>query len=543
MGFASQSGGLGISALEFCAERGLGLSAFASLGNKADLSSNDLIAWWDRDEQTRVILLYLEGFGNPGRFARLARLISRRTPIVALKSGRGAAGRRAAGSHTASLAAGDISTNALFRAAGVVRVDTVEELFEAGQLIAQQPLPAGRRIGVLSNAGGAAILAADACESRHLEVPQFSSTLQERLAAAGPGVAGTSNPVDLGAGANPEVFTAAGNLILDSGEIDALVVVFTPPQGADPAGIAQAAQDLADGRVTVVGCMSGTGRPTAPEDAEWPVPWHSFPESAVRALSHAVRAGEFQRRPLDPAVPAPTGIDAPAARRALESAPPGAWLEPRAVEEMLMAYGIRVARSREVASAEEAAAVQAEFGGPVVVKLMSRTITHKSDIGGVVLDCRTPEAAAEAYRTIATRLEAMGQAQAMDGALVQEQADEGLDLIVGAVADPVFGPLVLAGVGGVEAEVWKDQTLALAPVGPRTAEAVWRDLRGGVLIDGWRGAPGADRARLADVVRRVAELIADQSLLAELDLNPVRGLGVGGEVIVLDARARRAAIG
>ena len=539
MAFASQSGGLGISALEFCAERGLGLSAFASLGNKADTSSNDLIAWWNRDPQTRVILLYLEGFGNPRRFARLARLVARRTPIVALKSGRGAAGRRAAGSHTAALAAGDVSTSALFQAAGVVRVDTVEELFEAGQLIAQQPLPAGRRVGVLSNAGGAAILAADACEARQLEVPHFPPDLQERLKSAGPGVAGTTNPVDLGAGATPEVFTAAGRLIMESGEVDSLVVVYTPPQGADIKGIAEATQALTDGRVPVIGCMSGTGRPSAPDDARWPVPWHSFPESAVRALAHAARTGEFQRRPLDPAVP-PPGVDAHLARQALESAPPGAWLEPRAVEDMLGAYGIRVARSRLAVSPDDAAAAQAEIGSTVVVKLVSRTITHKSDVGGVIVGCHSPESAAAAYREIAARLADMGQAAAMDGVLVQEQAEEGLDLNVGAVSDAVFGPLVLAGIGGVEAEGWKDQALALAPVGPRTAESLWGQLRGGALIDGRRGAPGANRARLADVVRRVSDLIAEQPMLAELDLNPVRGLGIDGDVIVLDARARRA---
>ena len=536
--FASQSGGLGIATLSYCAARGLGLSAFVSLGNKADVSSNDLLAWWEGDERTRVVLLYLEDFGNPRRFARVARRVARTTPVVALKAGRGPAGRRAAGSHTAALAAGEAPTDALFDLAGVVRAQTLEELLETGELLAAQPLPAGNRVGIVSSAGGPAILAADACEAMGLSVPPLSADLQAVLAVAAAAVAGTSNPVDLGARAGGESFAAAGRAMIDSGEIDALMVLSTPVQGGDPASVVRAVEGLADGRLTVVGCLLGRQPPDRAADKAWPVPWLGMPEGATRALANAWWAKQACRRPLDPAV-RPPEMDAGAARRVLAGAEPDAWLSPEDLGALLNAYGIASARQISASDPDAAAAAQAEIGSPVAVKLLSRTVTHKADVGGVVLDCRSPEAAAAAVRRIAGSLERLGRADEMDGVLVQEMAPDGPDLIVGGLQDPVFGPVVLAGIGGGEAELWGDRKLALAPVGPVAADELWRALRGAALLDGWRGAPPVPRTPLARLTERVAWLLADQPLLGELDLNPVRA-GADGAPVVLDARARRA---
>ena len=535
--FASQSGGLGIAALSYCAARGLGLSAFVSLGNKADVSSNDLLAWWDGDAGTRVVLLYLEDFGNPRRFGHVARRVARGTPIVALKAGRGAAGQRAAGSHTAALAAGEAPTDALFELAGVIRAQTLEELLETGDLLGGQPLPAGDRVGILSNAGGPGILAADACEAMGLSVPTLSAALQSVLAVAAPAVAGTSNPVDLGAGAGAESLGAAGRAMIESGEVDALMVLSTPVQGGDPAGDARAVQELADGRLTVVGCLVGRRPPDRGAGTAWPVPWLGMPEGAARALANAWRAEVARRRPRDPAT-RPEGVDAAAARRLLTGAAPGAWLPPDDLVRLLDAYGIASARQTGASDPETAAAAQAEIGAPVAVKLVSRTLTHKADVGGVVLDCRSPDAAAAAVRRIADSLDRLGRREEMDGVLVQEMAPEGPDLIVGGLQDPVFGPVVLGGIGGGEAELWGDRRLALAPVGPTGADELWRGLRGSALLDGWRGAPSVPRAPLGELTQRVAWLLADQPLLAELDLNPVRA-GADGRPLVLDARARR----
>jgi acyl-CoA synthetase (NDP forming)/GNAT superfamily N-acetyltransferase len=537
--FASQSGGLGIATLSYCAARGLGLSAFVSLGNKADVSSNDLLAWWERDEGTRVVLLYLEDFGNPRRFARVARRVARSTPVVALKAGRGAAGRRAAGSHTAALAAGEAPTDALFDLAGVIRAQTLEELLETGELLAGQPLPAGDRVGIVSNAGGPGILAADACEAMGLSVPVLGADLQAELARAVPGVAATSNPVDLGAGSGGERFAAAGRALIDSGEIDALMVLSTPVRGTDPDAVARAVEGLADGRLPVLGCLLGARAPDDGAGAAWPVPWLAMPEGTSRALANAWRAEQARRRPPDPAA-RPSQIDPGAARGVLAAAEPDAWLPPEDLRRLLDAYGIASVRQVAVDGPEAAAAAQSQIGAPVAVKLVSRTVTHKADVGGVVLDCRSPEAAAAAVRRIAAALARVGRAGEMEGALVQEMAPDGPDLIVGGVQDPVFGPVVLAGIGGGEAELWGDRKVALAPVGHVTARELWSGLHGAALLDGWRGAPATPREPLAELTERVAWLLADQPLLAELDLNPVRA-GRDGRPLVLDARGRRTA--
>jgi acetate---CoA ligase (ADP-forming) len=534
---ASQSGGLGLAAFAYCARRGIGLSAFVSLGNAADVSAADLLAWWDRDERTRVVLLYLEGFGDPRRFARLARAVCRTTPIVALKAGRGPAGRRGGGSHTAALAADEPSTDALFDLAGIVRVDTIEELLEAGELISAQPLPAGRRIAVVANVGGPAILAADACEGHGLEVPRLSPPLAEALRAAVPAAAATSNPVDLGAAARPGDLLAAGRLIVESGEVDALIVAAAPLRGRGAAPLRAVAERLAGAGVTVVGCSCGEEVSRRPSDGRF-VPWMTFPEGAAHAVAHAAQAGAAARRPADPPR-RPPGLDRAAARGVLEAVPEGSWLAPAEVEALLAAYGISMPRSRLAVSAGEAAAAQAALAAPVAVKLARPVIPHKSEVGGVRLGCGSPEAAAAAFREIDAAARRSGACDRVEAVLVQEMAAPGVELIVGAAVDEVFGPVVLAGIGGVEAELWADRAVALAPAGERTVRELWRRLRGSAQLDGWRGAPAADREALADLVARVAWLAADQPLLAELDCNPVRA-PLGGRALVLDARARRA---
>jgi acyl-CoA synthetase (NDP forming)/GNAT superfamily N-acetyltransferase len=533
---ASQSGGLGVAALAHCAARGIGTSAFVSLGNGGDVAPEDLLAWWDADARTRVVLLYLEGVGDPRRFARIARRVSHRTPVVALKGGRGGAGRRAAGSHTAALAAGEPMTEALFDLAGVVRADTLEELLETGEVLASQPPPGGPRVAIVSNAGGPAIIAADAAEAAGLEVPPFGEPLRAALASLPTPPAADGNPVDLGAGSDADAVERAGRAIIASGEADALMVLVTPLRGTDADGMIRAAEALANDRVPVVGCVVGPAREAAAAAA--PIPWLAMPEGAARALAGARRAAQAAARPEDPAV-RPSGIDVAAARAALARAEPGAWLPPDAVERLLAAYGVPVARGLRAPGPAEAAAAQAAIGGPVAVKLVSGTLTHKSDVGGVVLGVRTPDEAAAAAERIAEGLRRRGLSDRMEGVLVQEMAPAGVDLIVGGVRDPVFGPCLLAGIGGADAEVWRDRRVALAPPGPASAHEIWDRLRGADLLAGWRGLPAVPRGPLADLTARVGWLMSDIPGIAELDLNPVRA-GADGRPVALDARIRRA---
>ena len=320
--------------------------------------------------------------------------------------------------------------------------------------------------------------------------------------------------------------------------MDALIVVAAPLRGLAGAALRDGVAPLAEAGVTVVGCSCGEEVSSSPPADGRVIPWMAFPESAARAVAHAARAGAHARRSPD-APDRPPGMDRAAARGLLEDVPEGSWLAPDVVEALLGAYGIAMPRARLAATPAEAAAAQAELGAPVAVKVARPVVPHKSEVGGVRLGCGSPAAAANAFREVDAALRRSGACDRVEAVLVQEMVDEGVELIVGLTADEVFGPLVLAGIGGVEAELWADRAVALAPVGRRTAGELWRSLRGSAQLDGWRGAPGADRAALADLVNRVAWLAADQQLLAELDCNPVRA-PTGGRALVLDARALRA---
>ncbi|HYA45197.1 MAG TPA: GNAT family N-acetyltransferase, partial [Acidimicrobiales bacterium] len=463
LGFGSQSGGLGIAILSEAAKRGIGLSSFVSIGNKADVSGNDLLAWWSEDPATSVALLYLESFGNPRKFARLARGMGRTKPIIAVKSGRSAVGRRAASSHTAALASSDEAVAALCHQTGVIRVDTIEELFDVAQVLDSQPLGRGLRVGVLSNVGGPAVLAADACASNGLQVPEFSEPLQRRLEEVCPHNGGVRNPIDLGAEANAKMYEQALDLLLSCGEVDAVVVNFTPPMVTrrtdDVAAAIVSAVDRVAERVAAAavsgaeaaegGGSSGVGRPVVASllgadadgqsvlrSARNPVPAFTYPETAVRALAHALRYGTWaSRRPVG-AVPALEGVDVNEARRRLPRDGSGAiapgWVAGAAAMGVLAAFGIPVARTLEARSAEEAGKLAAEIGTPVALKVLGPV--HKSEGGGVRLGLEGSEQVSAAYEAMS---ESFGDD--MVGALVQPMAPGGgVEVIVGALQDPTF---------------------------------------------------------------------------------------------------------
>ncbi|MCB1016705.1 MAG: GNAT family N-acetyltransferase, partial [Acidimicrobiales bacterium] len=358
MAFASQSGGLGIELLHRAGSLGLGISSFVSLGNKADVSSNDLLPYWHEDPDTDVILLYLESFGNPRKFGRLAREVGRTKPIVAVKGGRTATGVRAASSHTAALSSPDATVGALFRQAGVIRVDTLEQLFDTAQVLSHQPLPAGRRLAIVSNGGGPAILAADASDSFGLEVPELSDGLQAELRRLSSPEASVRNPIDLVASATAGHFDQTLRALLASDEVDAVLAIFVPPLVTDTDDVARAIVGAADGTKPVVACFLGQeGMPEALRSGGRAIPSFAFPESAVRALGRVAGHAEWLRR--DPGtVPALAGVDADAARalvdRFLARHPEGGWLDAEEALALVGAFGVPCLPSRRVSSATEA---------------------------------------------------------------------------------------------------------------------------------------------------------------------------------------------
>ncbi len=543
---SSQSGALGLAVLEYAQEMGLGLASFVSVGNKADVSGNDLIQYWGEDPAIRVILLYLESFGNPRRFARLARSVGRAKPIVAVKAGRTPAGRRAAGSHTAALAAGETAVEALFEQAGVIRADTLEEMFDVASLLAEQAPPAGPRVAIVTNAGGPGILAADALAAAGMQVPEPSPDLQERLRRILPPSASVKNPVDMIASAGPEQYRAAlGEILADPG-FDAVMTIFVPvglcrPDAAGGAiAAAVAAARAAGTQKPVQACiMAGTGLGGPLKAGAERIPTYRFPEAAARALARAHAYARWRDAPIGD-IPVLPSFDGEAARAVcrLALARGGGYLQPGEVDRLLAAAGLPVLPGVVVADADGAAAAAARLGFPAAVKVVGRTLTHKSDVGGVQLDLHDAAAVRAACDRIRAGLAAAGAADELAGYLVQPQVGGGTELFVGVTQDPSFGPLVAFGLGGTLVELLRDVAFRITPLTDRDADEMVHAIRGFPLLDGFRGRQPADVDAVREVLLRISALVEAVPEIAELDLNPLVALGRGHGCRILDARVR-----
>jgi acetyl coenzyme A synthetase (ADP forming)-like protein len=538
--FSSQSGAIGLAILDYARDLGIGISQFVSMGNKADISSNDLLEYWEDDPNCRVILLYLESLGNPARFMQIASRVARQKPIAVVKSGRTEAGARAASSHTGALAGLDVAVDALLGQAGVLRTDTMEELFDLAMLLANQPVPAGNRVGILTNAGGPAIMASDACESRGLVIPPLSEKTVAELTTFLPPEASTKNPVDMIASASPASFERALRLLLADDAVDSVIVLFVPPIMTEAADVAAAIRRAGAGaKKPVVTCFMGThGIPAALSSLrEGRFPSYAFPEAAALALSRAVRYGRWLAAPPG-RVPELSGLAPGQARAAVRAGAPGRWLSADEVRCVLNAYRIRTPKEEVATDAAGAAAAAARIGFPVALKLTSETITHKTEVGGVLLGLSNAEAVFEAFTAIRQNLARLGREKEMAGALVQEMAPRGVETFVGVTQAPGYGSLLGFGIGGVAVEVWKDVAFRVAPITDADAKSMLDQIRGAKLLDGFRGGPRADREALTETLLRVSQMVQDLPEIAEMDINPLVALEPGRGAIAVDARIR-----
>jgi len=555
LGFVSQSGGLGIALLREISARGLGVSAFVSTGNKADISGNDLLRWWEHDDATKVVLMYLESFGNPRKFSRIAERLSRSKPIVAVKSGRSVAGTRGAASHTAALASPEEAVDALFERTGVVRVDTIEELFDVAEVLAACPLPRGGRVGILTNAGGPGVLAADACVGHGLEVPELTPATQKAIGVFTEHGAGLGNPVDMIASATADTYGRTLETLLGGDEVDALVVIFTPPlvtRADDVAAAVVSAVRMAahrEGAKPVLACFLGAeAGPRALREDGVTVPCFTYPETAARALSRAVAYSRWLARPTG-AEPVLDRLDANAARRVLEPVPDAeaadgsasqreasGWVTAERAMQLLGSYGIPCAQTVAVSSSDEAAQAAQAVGFPVALKVTGADIVHKSDLGGVELALESPGAVGEAYGRMRRTL-----GERMGGAVVQKMAPSGVETIAGFVRNRAFGPLVLFGLGGTTVELLGDHATRLAPLTELDARELVLSLRGSPLLTGFRGSQPVDLDALVDLLVRLGRLAEDLPELAEADCNPVIASPQGA--VVVDARFRVQVVG
>ena len=536
--FMSQSGAMGVSILDYAAEYGFGISQFVSMGNKSDVSGNDLLEYWRRDQDVGVILMYLENFGNPGNFKRIAGRTTRRKPVVAVKAGRSSAGARAASSHTGALAAKDAATEALFAQCGVQRADTVEELFDLAMAFGNAPLPSGPRVAIVTNAGGPGIIIADACEARGLAVPSLSPAVQRRLREVLPEEASVANPVDMIASADAEDYRAVLQETLTDEAVDSVIAAFVPPLGIEAVDVARAiraaGEDSPKPVMAVLMGREGLPRGMA-ELREAGVPAYIFPESAARALAAMERHRRWLERPAGDV--RSFDVDRGRAEEVLDRAE-GEGRGLLTVDEsleVLEAYGVPVAPHAVAGGAEEASEAARALGWPVVVKAVAPGLVHKTEAGAVHLGLESEEEVRRAVRDVVRRAGEWEDAT-LRGVLVQSMVAGGKETIVGMTTEPAFGPLIMFGLGGIYVEALGDVTFRLQPVTDVDAREMVRSLRGVRLLEGVRGERGVDLERVAEVLQRVSRLVGDHPRIAELDVNPFLAFPEAERCVAVDAR-------
>jgi acetyl coenzyme A synthetase (ADP forming)-like protein len=527
LAFSTQSGALGLAILDYVKRLNLGISSFASIANTADVSGNDLIQYRAEDARTEVILLYLESFGNPRKFAQIARRVGRRKPMVAVKAGRSSAGARAATSHTGARATSDVLVDTLLRDSGVIRTNTLEELFDVASLIGSQPVPAGRRVAILTNAGGPAILAADACEANGLVLPPLGEATCARLREFLPAAASVANPVDMIASASAEHYRLALDVVARDEDIDSIIVIFIPPLVTSADAVAAAIRSAPTaGKPVLATFMGAQGVPPVLA----PIPAYAFPESAAVALARVTGYGEWLRRPMDD--DRPMDPETREAIRALvlprvQSAT--GWLSMADGVAVLNAAGVKIVSTKTVHDADAAVAAADALGYPVAVKAFGATLIHKTEAAAVKLRLESAEAVRAAFADFTTRL-----GNRFEGAVVQPMVEGGVEVVVGGLNDAAFGPLVMCGTGGVLVELIADTSFAMCPIGPNGAAALIDRMKGKALLRGFRGARAVDEQALEQMLVRVSQLIDAVPEVLELDLNPVMVLPHGA--IAADVR-------
>jgi acetate---CoA ligase (ADP-forming) len=543
--FLSQSGAMGLTILEHAKNLNMGISTFVSVGNRADVSPNDFLQYWEQDPATRVILLYLESFGNPTRFARIARRVSARKPIVVVKSGSTAAGARAASSHTGALATSDVASDVLFQNAGIIRVNAVEELFNLATLLSTQPLPKGRRFVIVTNGGGPGIIAADAAARNGLEVQDLSAGASVKIRPILKRDINLGNPIDTTAGATAQEYEGILRVLAADNDVDAVLAIFAPPIVVETKDMEDALRRVAPVfwryKKPLLGCFIGQKGLSARLGTHGHyIPLYTFPEEAILSLKRAVEHAELRRKPRGK-IPTIKGIQKAKARQLIDTVIKNSterplWLSAEEIAELLARYGIRQAEIVVAKTQSEAKAAAERLGFPVAIKLESPTITHKTDVGGVVLNVGSEREVEKAYDTIRKNLEKLGREKEMSGVTVQQMVTNGIETIVGVTQDPSFGPLLMFGSGGIYAELIKDVTMKLHPITDLDAAEMIGSLKMTKLFEGYRGSQPRDVQALQNLLLRVSAMVEDIPEIAELDLNPVNVMPRGEGYRVIDAR-------
>jgi acyl-CoA synthetase (NDP forming) len=506
------------------------------MGNKADVSGNDLIEHWEDDPETKVIAMYLESFGNPRRFTEIAKRVTRKKPILVVKSGRTAEGARAASSHTGAIAGTDVTVSAFLEQCGVLRANTIEEMFDVARALARVPLPSGFRVGIVTNAGGPAIMATDACVNLGLQIAELSDATRATLLSFLPPEASVHNPVDMIASATPENYAKSVAAVLDDPSVDMVMVINVTPVLANPIDVLQSiAAVTRDRPKPVLAVMMATEEfyDAVKTQKDLPPVYH-FPEPAARVMYLLARYAAWRRRPAD--LPAPNFATDDAQVAGILDRVKDGYLDQAAAFRVLELYGVPVAKWRQTSGRDEVLKAAGEIGYPVVLKAVASDLVHKSEAGAVRVDLRDDEELGAAVKEMERSVAAAGHA--VDGFLVQEMARGGHEVIFGITTDPRFGPLLMFGLGGKYVEVFQDVRFAVTPLDAEEAWDVVRGIRGFKLLEGVRGEPGADLDLLVEILLRLAQLSQRHPRIRELDVNPFLAGPDRASARALDARIR-----
>jgi len=537
--FMSQSGALGTAVLDFSMAGEIGFSKFVSLGNKADVSEIDLLEIWGDDANANVNLAYIEGVPDGQRFIEAARISSKKKPIVAVKSGVTQAGSRAVSSHTGSLAGSEQAYAAAFKQAGVIRASTMEDMFDIARAFAYQPILKGDRIAIITNAGGPGILATDALERNGLIVARLEKETTEQLIAVLPPAAATGNPVDVLGDAASDRYKIAIDIVSKDPNVDGILVVLTPQAMTDITGTAEAIADLSDriDRPVLTSFMGAMAvLPGIDLMTKRGVPNYPFPERAVTALKAMSDYRKLAAKPL----PVFKQIDAD--REAVKAVFEKVRADGRAsigdfeARDIMRAYGLPMPKAELAESADQAVELAEKYGFPIVMKIASPDILHKTDVGGVKVGLKTVEEVRETFETMVRQAEKYVPGARIWGCLVQEMAPQGHEILVGMNRDPQFGPLVTFALGGIYVEVLKDATFRIAPFSEEEAYEMLGEIRAHALLDGVRGKPPADKAAIVDALLRINQLVQDFPEIVELDINPLMVYDEGDGAVAIDMR-------
>jgi acetyltransferase len=544
--FATQSGVLGSAILMFATSLNIGLSTFVSIGNRADISSNELLQYWEDDKDTDVVLLYLESFGNPRKFTRIARSITAKKPVVAVTSNLTSTQTRVITSQTSALATEQAATEALFKQAGILRVDTLEDLFNTGILLANQPLPTGNRVAIISNAGGPAMLTASACKIRGMQVPKLSEETISILKKVTPPRAQLANPIDLSSEYRISHYKDVLKIILNDNTVDIVVVIYIPPIPQLSEEFAAIIKEMAPlyrqkskPLVTSFLGLSGARIELGSREKGF-VPSFAFPEATASALGRALEFSQRLKKPLGK-IPDFPDINKERASEIIKSAlhksnKVQTWLDAEAITGILDCYGIKFVTLRLAKTPFEAQSSADEIGYPVAVKILSTSISQKTDVEGVILDCRSPQEVENAFARIRDNMQKIGRLEQMDGVIVQKMVREGIEVMVGVTQHPSFGPLIMFGLGGIYVELFNDVNFSLHPLTDIDAHEMVRSVKAYQLLEGWRGSRRADIESIEELLLRISMLVENHPQIIEMDLNPVKVLSEGNGYLVVDGR-------